>query len=60
MIWLTFFTGFAGRVTGSYSAANWATAKANCEALGQRLMTIDSQKEDESFTTTLSPCVLLF
>ena len=47
-----------GRITGSYSAANWATAKANCETLGQKLMTIDSQEEDESFTTASNMSVL--
>ena len=43
-----------GKVTGPYPSAHWSAAKANCEARGQRLMTIDSQDEDDYVTNTLN------
>ena len=44
-----------GKITGPYPAANWATAKANCQTLGQKLMTIDSQEEDQYVNEVLNP-----
>ena len=46
-----------GKITGPYPVANWATAKANCEALGQKLMTIDSQEEDQYVNEVLNPTI---
>ena len=48
-------SAFMGKITGPYNAAVWALAKTNCEARGQRLMTIDSQEEDDYVTNTLDP-----
>ena len=44
-----------GKITGPYNETVWALAKANCESRGQRLMTIDSQEEDDSVMNTLNP-----
>ena len=44
-----------GKITGPYPASNWARAKKNCEALGQKLMTIDSQEEDDYVNQILRP-----
>ena len=34
-----------GKITGPYGPANFQTAKAACESLGQKLLTIDSEEE---------------
>ena len=49
------FSAFMGQITGPYNETVWALAKANCEARGQRLMTIDSLEEDDYVTNTLDP-----
>ena len=50
-----FVVGFMGRVTGPYGPSNWTTAKADCESKGLRLMTIDSQEEENYVNNTLQP-----
>ena len=37
---------FMGKITGPYGPANFQTAKAACEDLGQKLLTIDSREEE--------------
>ena len=44
-----------GKITGPYPSANWATAKENCESLGQKLMAIDSEEEDDYVSEILNP-----
>ena len=46
---------FTGRYTGLYGPLDWYSAKAHCEALGQKLMTIDSQDEEDHVQSTLRP-----
>ena len=48
-------SAFMGRVTGPYPSTDWSAAKTNCEARGQRLMTIDSQEEENYVMNTLNP-----
>ena len=36
-----------GKNTGPYGPANFQTAKAACEDLGQKLLTIDSREEED-------------
>ena len=36
-----------GKITGPYGSANFQTAKTVCEDLGQKLLTIDSQEEED-------------
>ena len=50
-----FFAAFSGKITGPHPSANWTTAKARCEALGQKMMTIDSQEENDDFIATFNP-----
>ena len=50
-----FFAAFRGTITGPYPSANWTTAKQNCEALGQKMMTIDSPEENDYFILTFNP-----
>ena len=46
---------FIGRYTGPYGPMNWKPAKEHCESLGQKLMTIDSQEEEDHVQNTLNP-----
>ena len=45
---------FQGKITGPYPEAMFNTAKSNCEALGQKLLTIDSQEEEDSLSSILN------
>ena len=50
----TCLTAFQGRVTGPYPAAVFSEAKSNCETLGQKLLTIDSQEEENSLSSLIA------
>ena len=45
---------FQGRITGPYPTAVFNTAKSNCKDLGQKLLTIDSQEEEDSLNSILT------
>ena len=44
-----------GKYTGPYGPSTWQTAKEHCESLGQKLMTIDSQEEEDHVQSTPNP-----
>ena len=46
---------FMGRITGPYGPSDWRTAKAHCESLGQKILTIDSPEEEDDVTSVLNP-----
>ena len=43
-----------GKITGPYGPANFQTAKAACEDLGQKMLTIDSQEEEDYIKDNLN------
>ena len=45
---------FMGKITGPYGPANFQTAKAACEDLGQKLLTIHSQEEEDHVHSRLN------
>ena len=45
----------AGKYTGPYGNKNWNAAKFFCEVRGQRIMTIDSQEEEDYVNENLNP-----
>ena len=47
--------GVMGRVTGPHGPSDWETAKAACESKGLKLMTIDSQEEENYVNDVLQP-----
>ena len=49
------FAAFIGQYTGPYGPLDWYSAKAHCESLGQKLMTIDSQEEENHVRNVLNP-----
>ena len=42
-----YIAAFMGNTTGPYGPANFQTAKVACDDLGQKLLTIDSQEEED-------------
>ena len=48
-------SAFMGKITGPYGPSTWSAAKSFCEARGQRIMTIDSQEEENYVENTLNP-----
>ena len=44
-----------GKITGSYGPSTWSAAKSFCEARGRRIMTIDSQEEEDYVENSLNP-----
>ena len=49
-----FPSAFKGKITGPYPPAVFNTAKSNCEAMGQKLLTIDSQEEEDSLSSLIT------
>ena len=50
----TCLAAFQGKITGPYHAAVFSEAKSNCEAQGQKLLTIDSQEEENSLSSLVT------
>ena len=43
-----------GKITGPYGPLDWHGAKAYCEELGQKILSIDSQEEEDYVTQHLN------
>ena len=56
MPWHMSISAFMGKYTGPHGPSDWYTAKSHCEALGQKLMTIDSPEEEDHVMEVLQPC----
>ena len=48
-------SAFIGKYTGPYGPSDWHTAKSQCEAMRQKLMTIDSPEEEDHVMQVLQP-----
>ena len=44
--YFSYSVAHVGKLTGPFGWSNWETAKRTCEELGQKLLTIDSQEEE--------------
>ena len=44
-----------GKLFGPFGPSNWQSAKSTCEGQGLKLLTIDSQEEEDSFTVVADP-----
>ena len=47
-----------GKLHGPYGPSNWFEAKATCEGQDRKLLTIDSQEEEDKFRQIVEPSVV--
>ena len=44
-----------GKLFGPFGPSTWKSAKSTCEGQGRKLLTIDSQEEEDSFAAVADP-----
>ena len=51
----SFLAAHMGNVFGPFGPSNWHAAKSSCEGQGRKLLTIDSQEEEDVFRALADP-----
>ena len=52
---ISFIVAHMGKIFGPFGPSNWHAAKSTCEGQGRKLLTIDSQEEEDVFRALANP-----